>query len=69
MPQSNGDANGLAKDVQALSVSETETPEKKTAAGAPEGDIVFDHPPSKSEIRDARESLDKARASIDSARK
>lgn len=60
----------LAAGVENLHVSNgIETPEKKTVAGAPEGDVVFDHPPSKSEIKEARESLDQARASIDSKAK
>lgn len=30
----------------------------KTAAGPPEGDVVFDHKPSDSELKDVRVSLD-----------
>jgi hypothetical protein len=49
--------------------TETDVPTVKTAAGAPEGDVVFDHPPSQSEIKESRESIDKARASVDSTPK
>lgn len=47
-----------------------EPPAQKTAAGAPESDIVFDHPPSKSEIKEAHEILDhtESSASVDDKR-
>jgi hypothetical protein len=35
-----------------------DVPAVKTAAGAPEGDVVFDHKPSQSELKEVRDSLD-----------
>lgn len=35
-----------------------DVPAVKTAAGAPEGDVVFDHKPSQSELKEVRGNLD-----------
>lgn len=35
-----------------------DVPAVKTAAGAPEGEVVFDHKPSDSELEQVRDSLD-----------
>jgi len=35
-----------------------DVPAVKTAAGAPEGDVVFDHKPSDTELKEVRDSLD-----------
>lgn len=66
--ETNGDH--LANDVKGLSVSDqtpenAEPPAQKTAAGAPESDVVFDHPPSKSEIKEAHEVMDHAEPSAE----
>jgi hypothetical protein len=45
--------------VQNLSVAdEADVPAVKTAAGPPQGDVVFDHKPSDSELKEVRDSLD-----------
>jgi hypothetical protein len=55
--QSNGDS--LSNGVEGLSVNDGEdVPAVKTAAGAPEGDVVFDHKPSETELKEVRDSLD-----------
>jgi hypothetical protein len=56
--QVNGDE--LSNGVEKLSVADNveEVPVAKTTAGAPEGDVVFDHKPSESELKEVRESLD-----------
>lgn len=35
-----------------------DVPAVKTAAGPPAGDVVFDHKPSDSELKEVRDSLD-----------
>jgi hypothetical protein len=49
----------LSKGVEGLSVTNGEEVHAvKTAAGAPAGDVVFDHKPSESELKEVRDSLD-----------
>lgn len=55
--QANGDS--LSDGVEGLSVADGEdVAAVKTAAGAPEGDVVFDHKPSETELKEVRDSLD-----------
>lgn len=65
--ETHGTDTDLSNDVKGLAISGDmiEPPVAKTAAGAPEGDVVFDHKPSESELEEVRHSLDASRASID----
>lgn len=63
----NGDTDDLSKGVNGLAISgdSTVVPTTETAAGAPEGDVVFDHKPTESELKEVRDSLDVSRSSVD----
>jgi hypothetical protein len=66
-PETNGTDAELSKGVNGLAISgDVIHPSAvKTAAGAPEGDVVFDHKPSESELEEVRHSLDVSRASVE----
>jgi hypothetical protein len=63
----NGDADDLSKGVNGLAISgdKPSVPTTETAAGAPEGDVVFDHKPTESELKEVRDSLDVSRSSAE----
>jgi hypothetical protein len=62
----NGSA--LKNDMANLKVSDAAVPHVKTVPGPPEGDVVFDHPPSHSEKEQARASIEASRKSLEVAK-
>lgn len=52
---------GLEKQMNRLSTLSNSSTGLGTAPGAPAGDVVFDHPPSKNEIKQARASIEGTR--------
>lgn len=62
--ETNGTSDELSNGVNGLAISGDvpDVPTAKTIAGAPEGEVVFDHKPSETELQEARDSLDTAPA-------
>lgn len=52
------DSAGAGNLTPALVEDKSDTPDSQTKPGPPEGEVVFDHPPTEQEKAEVRESLD-----------